>query len=179
MSYGVRRLAAFAAVGAVVVHLYVTPKHLEEKPHLGVLLLVGSALLSYAAVQLVRSGDLLAWRVGAVVSVGMVVGFFLSRTGGLPDEFREAGWEAPYGPLALLFKGCYLMLFVVATRRLRRAEGYIKGEPSAGGSPWSALDAYRRRGDRIDWDDWFRVLDDIAGVKPRGFRAVRIGGFRR
>ena len=179
MSYGVRRLAAFAAVGAVVVHLYVTPQHLEKKPHLGVLLLVGSALLGYAAVQLVRSGDLLAWRVGAVVSAGMVVGFVVSRTGGVPDAFREAGWEAPYGPLALLFKGCYLMLFMVATRRLRRAEGYIKREPSAGGSPWSALDAYRRRGGRIDWDDWFRVLDDIAGVKPPGFRAVRVGGLRR
>ena len=163
MSYGVRRLTVFAAVGAVAVHLYVTPPHLQAKPHLGVLLLVGSALLGYAAVQLVRRGDLLAWRVGAVVSAGMVVGFFVSRTGGVPDEFREAGWEAPFGPLALLFKGCYLMLFMVATRRLRRAEGYIRGEPSAGGSPWSALDAHRRRGGRIDWDDWFRVWNDITG----------------
>lgn len=164
MSYGVRRLAAFAVGGSVVVHLYVTPEHLEQKPYLGMLLLAGSALLGYAAVQLVRSGDLLAWRVGAVVSAAMVVGFFASRTVGLPDGFRETGWEAPFGPLALLFKGCYLMLFGLATRRRRHAEGYIKWETAAGRNPWSALDAYRRRGGRIDWDDWFRVWNDITGV---------------
>lgn len=83
----------------------------------------------------------------------------------------------PYGPLDLVFKGCYLMLFVVTTCRLRRTKAYIKGEPSAGGSLWRALDANRRGGGRTDRDDWFRVLDDITGVKPPGFRAVRVGGF--
>ncbi|MGW0998984.1 hypothetical protein ACWD5V_38075 [Streptomyces sp. NPDC002523] len=38
-----------------------------------------------------------AWLTGALVSAGMIVGFPLSRTVGLPDGYDEPGGEAPYG----------------------------------------------------------------------------------
>jgi hypothetical protein len=68
------------------------------------------------------------------------------------------------------------MLFGVTTCRLRRAEAYIKR-----GTIWEEVSGVpstnRRGGGRTDRDDSFRVLDDITGVKPPGFRAVRVGGF--
>jgi hypothetical protein len=123
--FTIRCLAALAALGSVVVHLAITPEQVGEKLYVGILFVVGSALLIYAAVRLLLRGDRLAWLVGAVVSAGMIVGFLLSRTVGLPASYRERSWEVPYGPLALLFEAAYLVLLVVAPEARGGSAGAI------------------------------------------------------
>lgn len=87
-----RHVAAATAVAAAAVHLALLGEYLEEAPYVGVLFVIGSAALVYAAVGVWRRDDPLAWAVGAAVSAGMIVGFVLSRTVGLPG-FHEADWD--------------------------------------------------------------------------------------
>ncbi|OXY97701.1 hypothetical protein BEK98_09155 [Streptomyces diastatochromogenes] len=81
--------------------------------YIGVLFAVGSAVMLVVAVALVTaSRPMAAWLTGAVVSLGMIVAFLLSRTVGLPDGYYEPGWEAPYGPLSLLVEGIFVLAFL-------------------------------------------------------------------
>jgi len=43
-----------------------------------------------------------------------------------------------------------------------RAETCIRRAVLHGDGPWAALDAYRRRGGHIRWDDWFRLWKQVA-----------------
>ncbi|MEU0600217.1 hypothetical protein ABZ484_18535 [Streptomyces sp. NPDC006393] len=106
--------AAGCAVGNAVLHTLMIPDHLEEKFYIGVLFAVGSAIMLAVAAGLVfRKHQAVAWLIGALVSLGMIVGFALSRTVGLPYGYREDGWEAPYGPLSLLVEGLFVLAFLV------------------------------------------------------------------
>ncbi|MFF3461339.1 hypothetical protein ACWCQN_01455 [Streptomyces sp. NPDC001984] len=108
-----RGLAACCAVGNAVLHSLLVPDHLEEMFYIGVLFAVGSAVMLVVAVALVvMKRPLVAWLTGAVVSLGMIAGFALSRTVGLPDGYYEAGWEPPYGPLSLLVEGLFVFAFL-------------------------------------------------------------------
>ncbi|MFI1291294.1 hypothetical protein ACH4VM_22935 [Streptomyces sp. NPDC020792] len=55
------------------------------------------ASLGLALVTMKRS--VAAWLTGALVSLGMITGFLLSRTVGLPDGYHEPNWEPPCGVL--------------------------------------------------------------------------------
>lgn len=106
-------LGACCAVANTVLHTLLVPDHLEEMFYIGVLFAVGSAVMLVVAVALVTaSRPMAAWLTGAVVSLGMIVGFLLSRTVGLPDGYYEPGWEAPYGPLSLLVEGVFVLAFL-------------------------------------------------------------------
>ncbi|MFF0789132.1 hypothetical protein [Streptomyces spiralis] len=101
-------------MGNAVLHTLLVPDHLEEKFYVGVLFAVGSAvMLAVAAGLLFMKCPAAAWLTGAVVSLGMIVGFALSRTVGLPYGYHEDGWEAPYGPLSLLVEGLFVLVFLV------------------------------------------------------------------
>jgi hypothetical protein len=96
-----------------VLHTLLIPDHLEEKFYIGVLFALGSAVMLVVAVALVvLKRPLAVWLTGAVVSLGMIVGFVLSRTAGLPDGYYEPGWEPPYGPLSLLVEGLFVLVFL-------------------------------------------------------------------
>ncbi|WP_316744515.1 hypothetical protein [Streptomyces sp. MK7] len=106
--------AACCAVGNAVLHTLLVPDHLEEKFYIGFLFAVGSAVMLAVAAGLVfMKRPAAAWLAGALVSLGMIVGFALSRTVGLPYGYHEDGWEAPYGPLSLLVEGLFVLLFLV------------------------------------------------------------------
>jgi hypothetical protein len=106
--------AACCAVGNAVLHILLVPDHLEEKFYIGVLFAVGSAVMLAVAAGLVfMKRPAVAWFTGALVSLGMIVGFALSRTVGLPYGYHEDGWEAPYGPLSLLVEGLFVLAFLV------------------------------------------------------------------
>lgn len=108
-----RLLGACCAVGNTVLHSLLIPDHLEEKFYVGVLFAVGSAVMIVVAVALViMKRPFVAWLTGALVSLGMIVGFLLSRTVGLPDGYYEPGWEPPYGPLSLLIEGLFVLAFL-------------------------------------------------------------------
>ncbi|MGW2826649.1 hypothetical protein ACWC24_37585 [Streptomyces sp. NPDC001443] len=105
-----RGLGVCCASGNAVLHGLLVPDHLEEKFYIGVLFAVGSAVMLLVAAALVTSKHLLgAWLAGAIVSLGMIAGFLLSRTVGLPGGYYEPGWEAPYGPLSLLVEGLFVL----------------------------------------------------------------------
>ncbi|WP_333772257.1 hypothetical protein [Streptomyces sp. IBSBF 3136] len=118
-----RGLGVCCAIGNVVLHGLLVPDHLEEKFYIGVLFALGSAVMLVVAVGLVAMRrPMVAWLTGAVVSLGMIVGFLLSRTVGLPNGYYESGWEPPYGPLSLIVEGLFVVVFLawlreVGTRR--------------------------------------------------------------
>ncbi|MEU1284191.1 hypothetical protein [Kitasatospora sp. NPDC005856] len=96
-----------------VVHLILVPSHLEEKPYIGVLFVIGSTVMLGVAVGLVAlRRPVGAWLVGSATSIGMIVGFLLSRTVGLPG-YHEEGWEQPYGPLSLLVEALFVVTFAL------------------------------------------------------------------
>ncbi|GAA3476136.1 hypothetical protein [Streptomyces yanii] len=108
-----RGLGACCAVGNAVLHAILIPDHLEEKFYIGVLFAVGSAVMIVVAVALViMKRPFVAWLTGALTSLGMIVGFLLSRTVGLPDGYYEPGWEPPYGPLSLIVEGLFVLAFL-------------------------------------------------------------------
>ncbi|MEU1402976.1 hypothetical protein ABZ471_11540 [Streptomyces sp. NPDC005728] len=107
-----RGVAVSCAIANAVLHTLLIPDHLEEMFYIGLLFAVGSAVMLAVAVALVvRPRPLAAWLTGVLVSLGMIVGFAVSRTVGLPGGYYEDGWEAPYGPLSLLAEGLFVLAF--------------------------------------------------------------------
>ncbi|WP_251091527.1 hypothetical protein [Streptomyces sp. Caat 7-52] len=108
-----RGLGVCCAVGNVVVHALLVPDHLEEKFYIGMLFAVGSAVMLVVAAALVSGKRLAAaWLTGTAVSLGMIIGFLLSRTVGLPYGYYEPDWEPPYGPLSLIAEGLFVLVFL-------------------------------------------------------------------
>ncbi|GGV77218.1 hypothetical protein GCM10015535_09980 [Streptomyces gelaticus] len=118
-----RGTGAVCALASAVLHLMLVPSHLTEMPYIGVLFLIGSVvLLAVAAGLLLHQRPFGAWLIGAVTSIGMIAGFLLSRTVGLPD-YRETSWEPPYGVLCLIAE----VVFVLAFLAWLRADGTDEG----------------------------------------------------
>ncbi|WP_051370403.1 hypothetical protein [Streptomyces sp. 142MFCol3.1] len=124
-----RGLGVCCAVANTVLHTILVPDHLEEMFYIGVLFAVGSAVMLGVAVALIlMRRALIAWLTGALVSLGMIVGFVLSRTVGLPGGYYEPGWEAPYGPLSVLVEALFVLTFLVWLGD-RTAHGVVPGLP--------------------------------------------------
>jgi len=89
-----RRGAAVAAlVGAGLLHAFITPEYLGEKLYIGLLFGLSVPLCLGVAGWLWVRDDRRAWIAGALLCAGMVFGFLVSRTIGLPG-FDESGvWE--------------------------------------------------------------------------------------
>ncbi|MFB6438353.1 hypothetical protein ACFCVY_16475 [Streptomyces sp. NPDC056411] len=126
-------LAACCAVLSAVVHLVIAPEHLEEMPYIGILFIVGSVALLLAAAGLALANSALAWWVGALVSGGMILGFALSRTVGLPS-YHEQGWDPPYGLLSFLAEVGFLLAFFAwyGTRPARTPAAPVRTKVPAG-----------------------------------------------
>lgn len=132
-----RGLGACCAVGNTVLHALLIPDHLQEEFYIGFLFAVGSAVMLVVAVTLVTlKRPLVAWLTGALVSLGMIVGFLLSRTVGLPGGYYEPGWEPPYGPLSLLAEGVFVLAFLawLGVPTARGAAPRLPHRPSVSGS---------------------------------------------
>jgi hypothetical protein len=130
-----RGVGVCCAVGNVVLHAVLVPDHLEEKFYIGVLFMVGGVVMLIVAAALVAlARPMVAWLTGALVSLGMIVGFLLSRTVGLPDGYYEPGWEAPYGPVSLVVEGLFVLAFLAWL-----------GRPTTGAEPRPPYTARRMR----------------------------------
>ncbi|MFF1769056.1 hypothetical protein [Streptomyces sp. NPDC058249] len=109
-----RGVGVCCAVGNAVLHTLLVPDHLEEKFYIGFLFAAGSAVMLVVAAALVSlKHAMAAWLIGSLVSLGMIIGFLLSRTIGLPDGYYEPGWEPPYGPLSLIVEGLFVLAFLI------------------------------------------------------------------
>ncbi|MCX5095701.1 hypothetical protein OOK36_44130 [Streptomyces sp. NBC_00365] len=95
-----------------MLHTLLVPDHLEEKFYIGFLFAVGSAVMLVVAALVSLKRAMAAWLTGSLVSLGMIIGFLLSRTIGLPDGYHEPGWEPPYGPLSLIVEALFVLAFL-------------------------------------------------------------------
>jgi hypothetical protein len=111
-SVRLRQTAATLAAVIGVLHLALSPEYLDEAPYVGVLFVVGGLTLLGVAWALLRRPAPAAWTVGGLVSIGMFVGFVLSRTVGLPG-FHEAEWEVS-GIVSLVLEAAFVTLWARA-----------------------------------------------------------------
>jgi hypothetical protein len=93
--------AALAATG--VLHLVLAPEYMEEQAYIGVLFILGGLTAVGLAWATWVQADNRAIILGALLSLGMGVGFVLSRTTGLPG-FHEGEWELS-GLISLALEG--------------------------------------------------------------------------
>ncbi|MEK0098393.1 hypothetical protein WDA79_07755 [Streptomyces sp. A475] len=105
-------VAVCCALLSAVVHLVIAPEHLAETLYIGILFIVGGVALLFTAGALALWNSVTAWWAGALLSGGMILGFALSRTIGLPG-YHEQGWDLPYGVLSIVAQGMYLVAFCV------------------------------------------------------------------
>ncbi|WP_189307609.1 hypothetical protein [Streptomyces albospinus] len=116
-------------------HLLIVPEHLKEVPYMGMLFVVGSIALLLAAAGLARRNPVPAWLLGTLVSGGMVLGFALSRTVGLPD-YKEDGWDPPYGMLSIVTEVGFIVAFAAWCRA-----GMMRTPPTSVSRPAASVRA--------------------------------------
>jgi hypothetical protein len=106
-----RALAVVGLAGVALIHLLDAPGTFASSPYKGWLytaLIVGS--LATAAV-LVRHSDPRAWAAAAVLCLGAIAAFVVSRTVGLPQGADDIGnWTEPLGLASLFVEGSVLAL---------------------------------------------------------------------
>lgn len=110
----VRWIAIAATVINIEIHLALALNHWREMPYIGLLFVAGAALLGAVAIGLWLDPDgerVVAWIGGSIVSAGEIVLFVLSRTVGLPGDYRETWAETPedfFGLLSLLAESIFI-----------------------------------------------------------------------
>lgn len=89
----VRWIAITLTFANLGIHLALAPDHLVEKFYIGVLFIIGSALLGAVMVGIASGRYRLrkaAWALGLLVCTVEFIAFVVSRTAGLPLGYREA-----------------------------------------------------------------------------------------
>jgi hypothetical protein len=106
-----RTVAAVGLAGVALIHLLDLPGKFQETPYMGwlyICLIVGSVV---TAAALVRSNDSRAWTACALLPLGALVGFTLTRTVGLPQAMDDIGnWAEPLGLASLFVEGTLVAL---------------------------------------------------------------------
>ena len=128
---GVARGAAVVALAAVgLIHLLDIPGKFQETPYMAWLYvgLITGCVLTAAA--LVRGSDPRAWAAAALLPLGAIAGFTLTRTVGLPQATEDIGnWSEPLGLAALFVEGAVIAVASYALVALHpvRALGQRRG----------------------------------------------------
>jgi hypothetical protein len=115
---GVARAAAVVALAGVgLIHLLDIPGKFQDTPYMGwmyVGLIAGSILTAGA---LIRGSDSRAWLAAALLPLGAIVGYALSRTVGLPQAMDDIGnWGEPLGMASLFVEGSLVALSAMVLR---------------------------------------------------------------
>jgi hypothetical protein len=118
-----RAVAVIGLAGVALIHVLDAHNTFTSTPYIGWLYvgLITGALAS--AAWLVRSSDSRAWAGAALLPLGAIVGFVLSRTVGLPGSTDDIGnWWEPLGLASLFVEGAVVALAgaVLAERRAVR-----------------------------------------------------------
>jgi hypothetical protein len=94
--------ALLSATAAI--HMTLVPDHLREAPYAGALFIVLSAAALTAAILLAGTNHEFVWLGAGALSASALLGYFLSRSIGLPDLSDDLGdWLNPLGLTAV---GC-------------------------------------------------------------------------
>jgi hypothetical protein len=95
-----------------IIHIYMFPGEFTEAPYLGLMFVAAFLLSVVAAVGIYRKQPLWGWSLGALIAVGSLVGYLLSRTVGLPVSGIEA-WGPFIGYLSLVVEVFFIVLFIL------------------------------------------------------------------
>ncbi len=95
-------------VGAI--HLILMRGEYEEAHYLGMLFAANFVGAIIAAIGIYRD-SLWGWILGFLVAAASLLGYFLSRTVGLPGMEIES-WLDPYGVLSLLLEAIFIVLVI-------------------------------------------------------------------
>lgn len=101
----VRWIAIGSAAVNLEIHVVLAFGHWREMPYIGAMFVIAATLLGLVVAGLSSGRDsrrTLAWIGGSIVSAGEFILFVLSRTTGLPGDYREAWMETPEDLLGLL-----------------------------------------------------------------------------
>jgi hypothetical protein len=125
----VARWVAITAVEIVIaIHVLLTPMHLRETLYVGVLFIVGNALLLLALLLMTGTRrELAGWSLAAAVCAGEFVGFVLSRTTGLPLGYHETWASAPEDYLGLVSLACDVAFGAAAVAWVRASGASPRG----------------------------------------------------
>lgn len=131
-----RWLAGVAAVTAAVAHVPVTPEHLQEAPYIGVGFIALTVALIGLTTALVVSPSRTVWLLLALVCVGAVAAYVVSRTVGLPLIADDIGnWFEPLGVVSVLSESVAALAAVVALRTHRTHASDASGGEARTGAP--------------------------------------------
>ena len=104
-----------------IIHMSMFGEEYAEAPYLGVMFLCAFIGSIMAAIGIYRRELLWGWGTGALIALGSIAGYLLSRTIGLPISGIEPwGPATGYASLALEF------LFVALTARLPEVQTLVK-----------------------------------------------------
>jgi hypothetical protein len=130
---GVARAAGVVGLAGVgLIHLLDLQSKMDETPYLGwmyVALIVGVVVCAF---ELVRTGSDRAWLAGALLVVGAMTGYTLTRTVGLPDASGDIGnWLEPLGLASLFVEGAFaaLSIYALAARGLQSSVAIARRSP--------------------------------------------------
>ena len=117
----------YRASGAIIIlvtgliHLYDAPGEYQEALYMGILFIVFTLLSIVAAIGILRDQLIWGWLLGALLSLGAIVGYLLSRTIGLPLMEVE-DWGPPLAYFSFFFEIVYFIPLVgFFSPRLREA----------------------------------------------------------
>jgi hypothetical protein len=102
-------------LGAGLIHLVLTPEHLQQAPYLGLLFLADFVGAATAAFGIFR-GRRWGWTLGALVAGGTYALYFVNATVGLPGV-EEGHLIEPLGLLAKTVEALFLLLCAFALTR--------------------------------------------------------------
>ena len=118
-----RAIAVIGLAGVALIHLLDAPGKFEETPYMGWLYiaLIGGCVLTAAA--LIRRSDSSAWVAAAVLPLGAILGYTLTRTTGLPQATGDIGnWGEPLGMASLFVEGSLVALGAIVLGDRARSE---------------------------------------------------------
>ena len=106
-----RTIAVIGLAGVALIHLLDLPGKFQETPYLGWLYICLIAGCIAVAAALVRSSDRRAWAAAALLPLGAIAGYTLTRTVGLPQAMDDIGnWGEPLGMASLFVEGSLVAL---------------------------------------------------------------------
>jgi hypothetical protein len=132
----IARMVAIAGLGGIaLVHVLQSPDAFTETTYLGILF-VGAIVTSLVlAAVLTRTSDDRAWAAAGGLGALILLGYFLSRTSGLPDATNDIGeWTEPLGLASLVAEGLVVCVTagVMVTRREATSRVFARPAASTG-----------------------------------------------
>ena len=97
-----------------LIHVYNALGEFQDALYLGIMFLGAFLCSIIAAIGIYRKNSLWGWGIGALIALGSVIGYLLSRTVGLPISGVEQ-WGPFLGYLSLVVEIFFITLFIRTT----------------------------------------------------------------